>query len=136
MVAALDRVPAFTGALVSAVQLGADLPADFTAQRRAAAVNSMAAVDFTVEAGSTAEATGNCNLTVPFTKAAGARGCQPLLRSCEWFTTRADATYVVSRKKWYTEGAPVKHHRAITGSQIAHPRDDPGIKGTIGLPYK
>jgi hypothetical protein len=43
----------------------------------------MAAVDFTVEAGSTAEATGNCNLTVPFTTAAGAKGCQPLLRSFE-----------------------------------------------------
>jgi hypothetical protein len=68
MVADSDRVPASTGALVSAVPLGVDLAADTAAWLRAAAPHSMAAVDFTVEAGSTAEATGNCNLAARFTK--------------------------------------------------------------------
>ena len=33
-----------------------------------------------------------------------------------------------------TDGAPAKHQRAITGSQMAQPSDEVGAKGTIGLP--
>ena len=38
--------------------------------------------------------------------------------------------------KPYTEGAPAKHHTAIMGSQIAHPKEEVGTKGTIGFPYR
>jgi hypothetical protein len=33
-----------------------------------------------------------------------------------------------------TDGAPTKHHAAITGSQIAHPNDDVATNGTMGFP--
>jgi hypothetical protein len=32
----------------------------------------------------------------------------------------------------YTDGPPAKHHRAMTGSQMAQPKDDCGAKGMIG----
>ena len=38
--------------------------------------------------------------------------------------------------KPYTEGAPAKHHAAIMGSQMAHPKEDVGTKGTMGVPYR
>lgn len=34
------------------------------------------------------------------------------------------------------EGASKKHQSAITGSQIAHPNEESGTKGMIGVPYK
>jgi len=36
--------------------------------------------------------------------------------------------------KPYTEGAPAKHHAAIMGSQMAHPKEDIGTNGTMGFP--
>jgi hypothetical protein len=85
----------------------------------------MAAVDLTVEVDSTAEATGNRSLFACFTRTAGAEGCQPFFFSCERFTPAGDTAYCLLRNRWYTEGAPAKHQIAVTGSQIAHPKDDP-----------
>src|SRR5882762_8911541 len=36
----------------------------------------------------------------------------------------------------YTAGAPAKHHAAIMGSQMAHPKEEVGTKGTMGCPYR
>jgi hypothetical protein len=95
-----------------------------------------AVVQFAVVADSTAEAVGNRSLAARFAKTAGALGCQPFFFSRGGFTCQSDASYVFLRKNWYTEGAPAKHHIAITGSQIAHPSEEPGRKGTIGFPYR
>ena len=38
------------------------------------------------------------------------------------------------RSRSYTEGAPANNQSAITGSQMAHPSDEPGANGTMGFP--
>ncbi len=42
--------------------------------------------------------------------------------------------FVFRRSKSYTDGAPAKNHRAITGSVMAHPNDESAANGTMGFP--
>src|SRR6202035_1091285 len=41
----------------------------------------------------------------------------------------------IARMTSSKDGAPAKHQAAITGAQMAHPRDDVGSKGSRGCPY-
>jgi hypothetical protein len=46
------------------------------------------------------------------------------------------STVLLKCSKSDSEGPPAKHHMPITGSQIAHPSEEPGTNGTIGFPVE